>query len=290
MKVAIYIADKPREHYLAKCVTEGVRRAGDKAVTLWRSDFTEPLPDVDIACVVGVKSNSNWFIKQHVDAGKHALYFDKGYVRQTLGKTQGGWLYWRVAIDGHQPTDYFRKVQQPSDRWDALRLRIFDGIGLGDHILYAGSSQKFCDFYQLGDATEYAINLIREIKKHTKSKVIYRPKPSWREAIPVPGTIFSRPPNKIFDAIKKSHVMVTYGSNAVFEASIIGMPTLVIGTAVTRSIAERKLSNIDNPYKPSAEIRYSLLCDLAYCQWKMSEFESGKAWLHLRNTIEAMDK
>ncbi len=285
MKVAIYIADKPREHYLAKCITEGAKIIGDEAITIWRRDFEHPLDDTDIACVMGVKNNSNWFIEQHLKAGKHTLYFDKGYVRQPISKNQGGWLYWRVAIDGHQPTDYFRKNKRESERWDKLGFN-FQSIHTGKNILYAGSSQKFCDYYKLGDATEYAKRVIKNINKYSNSNIIYRPKPSWRHAIAIEGTEFSRPPDKIRHALLRSKTMITYGSNAVFEAMLIGMPTVVIGTAISKSIAECCIENIDNPYNPSEAERYALLCDLAYCQWQMPEFSSGKAWLDIRNTIE----
>ena len=43
-----------------------------------------------------------------------------------------------------------------------------------------------------GDPTEYAKYLVSEIRKYSKRQIWYRPKPSWRDAMPIEGTYFSR--------------------------------------------------------------------------------------------------
>ena len=287
MRVGIYIADKEREHTLARNLSAGVEACGDEAETLWRADFEAPLPHIDVACVVGVKNNSNWFIDEHLAAGKHTLYFDKGYVRWPARRHEGGWVYWRVAIDGHQPTKYFRQRSRGKERWKGLKLGI-ERIARGKGILYAGSSQKFCDYYRLGDATEYAKSIVAEIRKYTDKRIIYRPKPSWRHAVPIEGTDFSRSPQKIGAVLSVTDVMITYGSNAVFESILSGIPTICLGPAISRSISSTSIADVNDPYVAHGHEIKQWCYDLSYCQWKMEEYASGEAWADIKETLSGL--
>ncbi len=239
----------------------------------------------DMAVVVGVKDKSGPIFKAHRHAGKHAVFIDKGYTR--IRGSDLGTLYWRVSVDAFQPLTYFLKTDRPSDRWDALGLPILPRQAGGEIVLLAGSSQKFCTWHDLGEATAYYRKTLVELSKHTKRELVYRPKPSWQDAVPIKGFGYSPPAAKYEVELERSHCLVTYGSNACFEALIRGVPTLILGDGITRPLASTGCHNVERPFFPNADAVRRLAHNLAYCQWTLQEMECGKTW---DNIVEVMTK
>jgi len=149
----------------------------------------------------------------------------------------------------------------------------------GDTVLLAGSSGKFHIMKGLElDPTEYAKQCVAEIRKHTDREIIYRPKPSWRDAVPIKGATFSRGTSTIEQDLAKAHCLVTYGSNACFEAVRAGVPSIILGDAVARGISSNDLVDIERPRLADAKTVQQFLNNLAWFQWSTEEFKNGKAW------------
>jgi hypothetical protein len=176
-------------------------------------------------------------------------------------------------------------VQRPSDRWDRLGVRVSGRAKQGDNVLLAGSSQKFCDFHELGDATEYARTVLRKLRKHTKRPLVYRPKPSWGGAVPVEGFGYSPASEKFVTELSASHALVTFGSNACFEALLAGVPTLILGDGVTRGLSITDYEDIESAEWPGSDAVYLLGCNLAYCQFTVSEMANGMCWSVVREHL-----
>jgi len=279
VKVAFYVSDKPREQVLARAFISGVVRQGDEGTIISRGAFNGSVGKFDVVGFFGVKS---WkLFDAHRAEDIHTLMFDKGYIRRELGGT--GWDYNRVAVDGHHP-DLSLK-QYPDDRWKRIGLSLSSWRKKGRHIVIFGSSAKYHHFHGLAGPTEYAKAVVRVLRNHTDRPIIYRPKPTWRGAKPIEGAGYSRPGEPLSDVLSDAWAVVTHGSNACFEAVLAGIPCIVLGRAIARSISSTSLGAIESPYLVSIVDREQWLANLAYHQWTLNEFSSGQAWEVIRCQI-----
>lgn len=287
MKVCFFHSDKPRERILGDALRDGILAGGVDTFELRPlTGEAQVAEGCDVAIMVGVKSRAlyqaNW------RAGIHVVMVDKGYTRHAARGPVKLWEYWRVAVDAHHPTEFLMKAACDYNRLAKLGLTIKaerDRSVGGNHILIAGSSAKYHEFYGLREPTQWTRKLIQGIRQRTQRQIVYRPKPSWREAVPIEGTEWSGPGQPLEDALRGCHVMVTHGSNACFEALLAAVPVICVGPAVAAPICSTTLDDIENPPLPSVEVRAQWAANLSYCQWTMPEFASGEAWQHIRGQI-----
>jgi hypothetical protein len=228
-------------------------------------DKTTAFP-CDLAIVVGVKNLD--LLHKYRAINIPVVYFDKAYDRADKNM-------WRVSFNDHQPTDYMRGMPRCDD---ARRLKFgwkFDKWKTGGrYILFAGSGNKYHTMKGLGNATEYATRMIRLIREITDRPIVYRPKPSFTAALPIEGSIFSRAKH-IGEDLRDTFCLVTYGSNACFNALQSGVPSIVLGDGVTRDISSNSLMNINNPRLATGTAVDDLLSKLAYFQWSYDEISDG---------------
>lgn len=279
MRVTFWHSDKPREHLLADAFAAGVRTHADDTCELRPLQPHIVVAACDVAVMVGVKSRELY--QAHWAAGIHVIYLDKGYTRHSIPGPVKVWEYWRTAIDAHHPTGRLMRVARPDDRAERLGLVLQPWRKKGSRIVLAGSSLKYHDFYGLRHPTTWAQKLVKQIQTVSELPIVYRPKPSWREAVPIDGTEFSRD-GDITEVLENAWCLVTHGSNAVFEAAINGIPSVVLGDAVAKPISSQTIEEIPNPKLASYADRHQWLANLAYCQWTLEEMASGEAWSILR--------
>jgi len=266
MKFAFYVSTgKSREAPLRDAWTAGAAALGDELVVT-SNDVAAPI-DADVAVMVGLKSID--LREACKAAGQRVLIFDKGYDRKED--------WWRVSIDAHQPTDYLTKLVRPRARMDKCgwnpkpwRAPTPDG-----HVIIAGGGRKYYDAHDLPDPADYIAGVVADLRAAGCSRRIwYRPKPSMADVAPVADTTLSRH-KSIYDLLKGAHVLVTFGSNACFEAVLAGIPSIVTGDAVMRPISSTRLDEIEAPHLADDGGRLSLLSSLAYCQFRLSEISQG---------------
>lgn len=282
MKVRFWYGEKPRERIFCEAFSAGVAIHGDE-IEKRRLDEDIPIDDVDVAVMIGVKSVK--LFQAHWRAGVHTILIDKGYHRASLPGSARGWIYWRVAVDGHQCTHYLMDRAFPSDRamkvcWQLSRWR-----RSGRQILFAGSSQKYHDFVDAGSATRYAEKMIRRIGKLSDREIVYRPKPSWTGAEPIEGSTFQKEHISPWSSLAGAWATVTHGSSLCVESVLAGVPVIVLGEAVAKPISSTVIEDIENPRLASEEERWQWLSNLAYQQWTLHEFASGEAWKYIRPVI-----
>lgn len=283
MKITFWHSDKPRERLLADAFATGARAHGD-TVELRPLEPEPVVADCDLACMVGVKSRE--LFRAHFNAGAHVLYFDKGYTRHAAASPVKLWEYWRVALDSHQPTDGLMAKNMLDGRWQRLDLvfQPWRKAGPG-HIVIAGSSAKYHEFYGLKEPTAWARKLVAALREETKREIVYRPKPSWKDAVPIEGTRFSPGSESIEDVLRGAWCVVTHGSNACFEAVLNGIPCIITGNGVARDISSTALAEVEAPRLASYQERLQWGANLAYWQWTMPEMASGEAWQFLRPRV-----
>lgn len=281
MRICFWHSDKPRERLLADAFVDGARAAGfDDVVEKRALQPKVEAADCDLAVMVGVKSRE--LFAAHQFAGAHILYLDKGYTRHAADSPVKLWEYWRVSLDHHQPGDALWKVERPDDRAEQLKILIQPWRREGKHILIAGSSAKYHEFYGLKDPTGWTKKQIAHIRRETKREIVYRPKPSWRDAVPIEGSTFSHGRCDLMEDLRDCWCVITHGSNAVFEAQVAGIPQIVLGPAVTARISSHHLSLIEQPRLATFNERYQWLSNLAYWQWTMPEISKGELWRFIR--------
>lgn len=282
VRVCFFHADKSRENDLAEAFLDGVRAFGDSGYKAHLTGEAQVAENADVAVMVGVKSRELYQANRR--AGVHVIMMDKGYLRHRLG---GLWEYWRVSVDAHHPTSRLSQIGSNSGRLATLDIKLKpwrpnDSVG---YIIFAGSSEKYHRFYGLSEPTRYAKKVVRQIRWFSDREIIYRPKPSWRDAVPIDGTRFSPGKESLYNLLTGAWAMVTHGSNACFEAVTSGVPCIVLGEAVAKPISSTLISEIESPRLASDDERTNWLAALANSQWTMNEMQSGEAWRTIRPQI-----
>lgn len=290
MRVMFYHAGKDFEEIVADHFCAGVTVHGDHAFSSKKGDYAGPPMDLDVIVVMGVTGNTSRILKECKAAGKIVVYVDKGYNRIASEVRRGlRILYYKVSLGGFQPLDYIT-TDMPGDRWDAISER--HGLELvrerrreGECIVYSGPSAKNAKFHGLGDPTEYAKSVIREIRKRTDKLIIYRPKKSWRDAVPVKGAEFSGPKEKADNVYDRAFVYAVHNSNSCVEAVMRDIPTVSLGPSIAYHISRHDFVGIDNIEHTSYESRYQFMSNVCYWQWTLDEMKVGKTWNFLKGMI-----
>jgi hypothetical protein len=275
MKIAFYISTgKSREAPLRDAWVAGCKVTGDDFVIL--PNNVEPVP-ADVAVMVGLKSIDLRFACQAM--GQRVLTFDKGYDRKED--------WWRVSIDTHQPTPYLMTLKRPDDRmlaagWKVKPWREADPAA---PVIIAGGGRKYYDAHDLAEPVEYISSIVQAIRAAgCRRKIWYRPKPSMADVMPVRDTVLSRH-KSIYEVVENAHALITYGSNACFEAMLAGVPSIVTGDAVMRPVSSTNLAEIERPHFANENDRLSLLSALAYCQFRLSEIATGAGVNELKSQL-----
>ncbi|OFX02444.1 MAG: hypothetical protein A3E78_11000 [Alphaproteobacteria bacterium RIFCSPHIGHO2_12_FULL_63_12] len=279
---------KERVLSVAKSLRDGARAFGDEVKFVHNGDFSTPGEDVDVACCWGIIGNSSEIVSAYLTAGKRVLMFDKALIRRLGNERQG---HFRVGIDGPSPIKYLMRTQKSWERWESHRIEMKPRQMLEKRgtIVFCGSSQKYCDFYGLGDANDYAEGLFNQVRdKLCKADLIYRPKPSWPGFRQIQGTKHSGPTQNLLQLLKSAHVLITHGSAAAIEAIVSGVPAITLGPCAAHPVAGHSIAeNIMDPFFVSDEARWQWACQLAWCQFTADELRSGEAWQFLKGELEA---
>lgn len=295
MKVHFFVVgQKAREWDVARVFGEGVKKLGDDYAISDAGEFVEPDGSIDVACVFALKGAAKRILDAYHTMGARTLLFDKGLIRAStgLGAPNG---YYRVSLDEFMPLGRIERMMREGvspNRWVATGLRPRDRVKLTANgpVIYAGSSQKYCDFHSLGDEHEYAVELLRRVRKQTPKQrdIIYRPKPSFDMAKPVEGTTFSRPPEMLGPLLSKpAYALVTHGSHAAIDAILAGVPAVVLGDGAARPVASTDLTALNEyPYYPDREKRFAWLSALGHWQYTVPEMVEGETWRFLRGEME----
>jgi hypothetical protein len=226
--------------------------------------------DCDLHCIVGVKHAK---VERVLRArGLPFLYWDKPYNRE--------WKkYWRLSYSAHQPTKYLMLREFNPDRarkqgWLNFKPWRMHGDG---PILFAGASNKYHTFHGLPSPDAYAAEVLRDVRRVTDRPFVYRPKPSYREARPIAGAGFSRI-RPLGPDMGRARVLVTHGSSACLDAMLAGVPSVILGDAVTRGLSSTSIAEIERPRLASVEERRQMLASLAHFQWTLDEIARGDIW------------
>lgn len=269
MKVAChYNPDSSRSRHIAHAMATGCDAIGLQAQMV--KGFDHVAGDV---CVAYGWARPDLF-QAYRTTGGHYVYVDLGWWdRKPPGKPLAG--FHKLVVDGREPDAYFRR-NHPDDRWKAQGIEIRPWTKSGRHMLIAGMSAKSAGT-RGWQPHEWEVGMVELLQAITPRPIVYRPKPSWPDARPIPGTIYSPPEDKVEVALRDCWMAVTLHSNVAVDALIAGIP-INAKEGVAREFST-PLNRLEHPtYRDD---RAALMADIAYCQWSIQEMMSGAAWRHL---------
>lgn len=196
---------------------------------------------------------------------KTFYYMDSGYIGNYKSDSNPyGWKLWHRIVKND--VQHSKIINRPDDRWKKLNYPI-ENKKQGKHILLVTPSEKPCKFYGI-DRDTWVLETIEQIKQYTDRPIVIRNK--------APRT--SRIVRTIFEDLDNCHAMVTYQSIAAVESVLYGVPAFTLAPTAADPVSNKTIANIENPFFPDEELRYKWACHLAYGQFHLDEFKTGKAY------------
>lgn len=274
-RVAVYVVTgNVRSRKLSEYLSRGVAAAGDIPVLLRAEQYAGNTSE-EIAVFYGYESRTPQIMSDFISTGRKVVFVDLGYWDRRLGGRFEG--YHKVSVNARHPTAHF--VGRARDRYRANgRERLIKSWTKGSKIIVAGMSRKAAESVGL-QAEEWERAAIDTLRRYTDRPIIYRPKPSWREARPIAGVEYSigRP---IEAVLSDCHAVVTRHSNAALDGLLNGVPVFC-EHGVASVLGLRDLSMIETPQYP--ESREGWLHDVAWTQFNAHEMRNGFMWRFLKD-------
>lgn len=140
----------------------------------------------------------------------------------------------------------------PDDRLKESGIQIYDRQNSGSKIAVCVPDPHHCRIFNIDHRAWYRL-IFDEIRKHTDREII----------------ITHRKQHPVWQIYKDLHCVVSFHSNCWIHALILGIP--VITTCKYRGIGH--ISRIEDP-----DFDQSVIKNMFYKQWTISEFQSGQAW------------
>jgi len=276
--VAVYRIEKhTRSFTICGALEAGIKRIGDRVRIHNEAHYVQP--DADVAVFYGQMGNLPKVLAEYVAAGRTAVCVDLGYwARKQAGR--GGKLtgYHKFAVNARHPTKYFRARPHDDSRVRALGLALKPWRA-GKHILVAGMSAKSAKVEGFGPE-EWERAAVQALREHTDRPIVYRPKPSWKDATQIEGTTFSPAEQSLEEVLSDCHMVVTHHSNAAADGLVDGVPAMCVdGVALPMGISE--FAQVEQPVFP--EDRQAWLADVSWCQFHLAEIAKGIPWRHLKD-------
>lgn len=275
MNVAVYqIENHHRSKVICTALMAGIRAAGDRPVLIPAVNYIRQ-PVAPVAVFYGLEGNLKHVLTDYSQVGK-AVYVDLGY----WGRRHGGrWAgYHKLCVNSRHPTDYFQ-ARKHDDRRARMLGVIPQRWKPGTHILLAGMGDKGARAEGF-EPEQWERDAIQQLRQHTDRPIVYRPKPSWKRARPIPGTTFSPRTQDVAEVLTGCHAVVTHHSNVAVDGLVGGTPAFC-WHGVGSTLALQDFSRIEEPLYP--EGREQFVSDVCYTQWSIDEMGKGLPWRHLKN-------
>lgn len=263
----------------------GIRACGDP-VRLIDERHWDGSIQADVAVFYGLEGNTPAIFEAYRQEAR-AVYIDLGY----WGRREGGrWAgYHKISVGARHPTAYLMRKAMSSDRLAHFNLDVKPWRAAENpngHILVAGMGDKgaIAEGFKPEEWEREAIERLQQVTHRT---IVYRPKPSWKDARPIPGTRFSPHAIPLEAELANCWCVVTHHSNVAVDAIVAGIPVICVeGVAahVSSVMTDQWMTReqVESPGQVENLHRIQWMANLAYCQWSIREMAQGLPWRHLR--------
>jgi hypothetical protein len=262
-----------RSKLIAAAMLKGIAAAGDQPVRRLEHEYQQPMHGIGV--LYGLEGRAAHIFSDYCRT-RMMVFADLGY----WGRRQGGrWAgFHKLVVNGRHPNAYFQRRPQRQDRAEALGVKPKPWKRDGGHILLCGMGDKgaqACGFRP----EQWERETIATLLKYTDRPILYRPKPSWQGAKPLPGVGYSPRTQSFDDALQGAHCVVSHHSNCNVDGLVEGVPSFCTdGLALPLSLSD--LSRIESPIYPDG--REQWIADACYTQWSVDEISRGLPWRHLK--------
>lgn len=241
---------------------------------VWNSNVS----DVDVIWSVlwhgrMAKNKSIW--ERNLAQSKPTVVLEVGGIRR--GKT------WKVGLNGINRDAYFGDLGNDSTRASLLGLELTPWRTDGEFILLCGQHDKSLQWQKMPRMSQWVMNTIEEIQKHTSRPILFRPHPRCRlDAIEHQyKNVYRQNPVQIpgsyddFDmSFNNVHATISYSSNPGIHSVLQGVPAFVSTSSLAYEAANDIdfLHDIETPCTPA---RQQWLNDYAWTEYTVEEIAQG---------------
>ena len=252
------------------------------ATSLHNSGHTVSFNEWD--CDVAVIWSVLWFGRMagNQKVWEHFQAINKPVIALEVGGINRG-VTWKVGLNGINRDAFFGNGNNNSDRAEQLGLELKPWKTDGEFILIAGQHDKSLQWQGMPSMSNWLMQTISEIRKHTDRPIIFRPHPRR----PLPHiekefkNVYRQDPQHVrgtyddFDmGFNNVWATISYSSNPGIHSIIEGVPAFVS----THSLAYPAgndidfLHDIEQPVMPD---RTQWLNDYAHTEWTLDEIAQG---------------
>lgn len=190
---------------------------------------------------------------------------------------------WKVGLNGINRDAYFGPKRNSPERAEKLNLSLRRWQENGEHILICGQHDKSLQWHNMPRMSDWVMNTIEEVQKHTNRPIIFRPHPRCRlDSIEHQyRNVYRQDPLHIagtYDdynlSFMKAHAVISWSSNPGVQAILAGVPAFVSPSSLAYDAANDIdfLHDIESPLKPD---RQQWLNDYAWTEFTVEEISQG---------------
>ena len=238
--------------------------------------------NTDIAILWGIHcifKDDTKFRKKMIDInsqkGKRAVVIEVGFLNREK--------YYSIGYNSIVGFGDYPQFEYDSKRFDKLGIECtpFTGINKDGIILLCGQIPWDTQLQHI-KYKEWLIDIVKEIRKYTKRKIVYRPHPKQKSGHPMAINKLKDCENSknknIKDDFKNAYCVIALNSNSLLDAMIAGIPFYSFDKgSMVNDIANHDISTIETDIKfPSDEIRMQKLYEISYKQWDVDDEEDLK--------------
>ncbi len=189
--------------------------------------------------------------------------------------------YWSVGLNGINGMADFNNDNSPRDRWRRLGVTLRPWDLKRDKPVLVCGQVPWDVTVQDSDHVDWCRATVRKIKRMGRD-VIFRAHPAARKKgvdYGVSAPVSTMP--SLAGDLARCSAVVTWSSNAAVEAVIAGVPAIAVNQmSMAWPVVGHCLTSLHAPAMPH---RGQWAADLAYAQWRRSEF--GDAWRHIAGAL-----
>ena len=219
-----------------------------------------------------------------------ARTFNKSVLVLEVGGIKRG-TTWKVALNGINRDAYFGDDNFQEERSKKFNLKLKPWRKDGEFILICGQHDKSLQWQNMPRMSQWVMDTIETIQKHTDRPIVFRPHPRCRlpaiehqyrnvyrqEPVHVRGSYddFNLNFNKVY-------ATVSWSSNPGIHSVIEGVPAFVGPSSLAYDVAGHDLNLINFPQTPD---RTKWLENYAHTEYTIGEIEAGIPLKRLTNKI-----
>ena len=223
--------------------------------------------------------------ERNVSQSKPTIVLEVGGIKR--GST------WKVGLNGINRDAFFGDAGNDSRRSNLLDLRLKPWRNDGKYILICGQHDKSLQWQHMSSMSQWVMDTIDEIQKHTDRPIIFRPHP--RCPLPHIEHEFKNVKRQDPQHIKGSYddfdmrfnniwATVSYSSNPGIHSILEGVPAFVSNHSLAYDAANDIdfFHDIENPLMPD---RQQWLNDYAWTEYTIEEITQGMPLKRLTNNL-----